>query len=195
MSACCESTPRDENTPRLTCCGSPSVKGSLVATWNMIPLPWNKVKTASLPVWPWETSSPPLKLKGGEKSWPSDCLNPPTGCHSKKLKKCWFYPVKPCSWTVSPKIDRNSLNLSLSSLLLSMSSSVSYGKRKQVISHFCEVDHFKGHPSEKNVLPVPPFGTKLQTWNWGKLCVHRKLLSVLGPELWVNGWVGRMMCY
>lgn len=49
----------------LTCCGSPSVKGSLVATWNMISLPWKEVKTASLPVWPWQTSSPPLNLQKG----------------------------------------------------------------------------------------------------------------------------------
>lgn len=34
--------------------------------------------------------------------------------------------MNPCSWTVSPRIDRKSLNWSLSSLLLSISSSVSY---------------------------------------------------------------------
>lgn len=46
----------------LTCCGSPSVNGSLVATWNMICLPWKEVTTALSPVWPWDTSRPPLNL-------------------------------------------------------------------------------------------------------------------------------------
>lgn len=49
----------------LTCCGSPSVNGNLVATWNMICLPWKEVTTASSPVWPWATSRPPLNLNEG----------------------------------------------------------------------------------------------------------------------------------
>lgn len=54
-----------------TCCVSPSVKGSLVDTWNMISLLWKEVKTASLPVWPWHTSKPPRNLeeREGEREW------------------------------------------------------------------------------------------------------------------------------
>lgn len=110
-------------TEPLTCCGSPSVKGSLVATWNMISLPWKEVKSASLPVWPWHTSSPPLKLRNGsEETSGSDFKYYMSNQHHSDAR----YPVKPRSSIVSPKMDRNSLNSSLSSLLLSMSSSVSY---------------------------------------------------------------------
>lgn len=129
VSRSCESPRRV--THRLTCCGSPSVNGSLVATWNMICLPLKEVKMASLPVWPWKTSSPPLNLRKVNERWPCGCPNFTLWmfCPFNKKKKHWFYPVKPCSWTVSPKIERNSWNSSVSSLLLRMSSSVSYEER------------------------------------------------------------------
>lgn len=47
----------------LTCWVSPSVKGSLVETWNIISLSLNTVYTDSVPVWAWVTSRPPRKLK------------------------------------------------------------------------------------------------------------------------------------
>lgn len=48
------------------------------------------------------------------------CVIGPAKQHQHSL----LYRVKPWSWIVSPRIERNSLNSSLSSLLLSMSSSV-----------------------------------------------------------------------
>lgn len=120
--------PSDDVRHWLTCCGSPSVKGSLVATWNMISLPRKEVKTASLPVWPWQTSSPPLNLSKKSVGKIS-CNFTHCICHFlQPSNRNIIYPVKPCSWMVSPKMDRNSLNSSLSSLLPSMSSSVNWGR-------------------------------------------------------------------
>lgn len=93
----------------------------------MISLPWKEVKSASLPVWPWHTSSPPLKLRNGsEETSGSDFKYYTHHYLSNQHHHDARYPVKPRSSIVSPKMDRNSLNPSLSSLLLSMSSSVSY---------------------------------------------------------------------
>ena len=46
-----------------TCCGSPSVKGSRVDTWNMISRPLYVVNTDSSPVWFCVVSKPARYLK------------------------------------------------------------------------------------------------------------------------------------
>lgn len=70
----------------------------------MISLPWKEVKTASLPVWPWQTSSPPLNLR--------KICGYVTPCQFKCIFFCHF-SNKQCQQTLPSKtfkLDRLSQN-------------------------------------------------------------------------------------
>ena len=75
-----------------TCWTSPSVKGSLVDTWNIISLCLKTVKTDSDPVCPWDTSSPPRNLSAHQNTRVmfSVCLQPPVIAFHFMYFKCQF---------------------------------------------------------------------------------------------------------
>lgn len=80
----------------------------------------NDCLTSCLTITHIESSSEPEKRAWGDRLMWFYTLH----ASAKHHQHAALYPVKPCRWTVSPKMERNSLNSSLSSLLLSMSSSV-----------------------------------------------------------------------
>lgn len=96
-----------------------------------------------------------------------------------------LYPVKPCSWIVSPRIDRNSLKSSLSSLLLSISSSVSYtemdGVWEEVIIIWCHSNFYECRTlrnKEPVLLTCPSFWYKMPNLKLGDtLCSSNAVMS------------------
>lgn len=137
--------------------------------------------TSSLTMTHIQTSSEPEKKRVKRRinmTFPTACVNFPANISI-------LYPVKPCSWIVSPKIDRNSLNSSLSSLLLSISSSVSYTEMdhvwEEVVMIWCHgnFNDCRTLSNKKTVLlTCPSFWYKMPNLKLGDtLCSSNAVMS------------------